>query len=82
VDKFIEDKRYTSILNNKKRHSPNFRIFTRQVRKQLAQYIERVSERGKKTRQTGEWVCIFTRQAEILLACGKLASGYPHLCLT
>jgi hypothetical protein len=34
------------------RHSPNWRVaenFTRQVRKQLAQYKEIVIERGKKT---------------------------------
>jgi hypothetical protein len=39
------------------------------------------SVRGEKsTRQTGDWVCIFTRQAWILLAFGELASGYPHPC--
>jgi hypothetical protein len=37
-----------------------------------------VSERGKNPRQSGEWVCIFTRQSQILLAFGELASGYPH----
>jgi hypothetical protein len=36
-------------------------FFTRQVRKQLAQSVEIVSERGKKTLQAGEWVCIFAR---------------------
>jgi hypothetical protein len=34
----------------------------------------------KNTRQAGEWVCIFTRQAEILLAFGEFAIGYPHPC--
>jgi hypothetical protein len=38
-------------------------FLTRQVRKQLAKNIERVSERGKNPRQTGEWACIFTRQS-------------------
>jgi hypothetical protein len=32
------------------------------VMKQLAQNIEKVSERGKHPRQAGEWVCIFTRK--------------------
>jgi hypothetical protein len=32
-------------------------------KKQLAKNIERVSEREKSTSQTGEWVCIFTRQS-------------------
>jgi hypothetical protein len=58
------------------------RIFTRQVRKQLAQYIKRVNEQEKNPRQAGEWVCIFIRQAEILLAFGELASGYSHSCCT
>jgi hypothetical protein len=38
-----------------------FNIFTRQVRKQLAKNIERVSKREKNPHQTGEWVCIVTR---------------------
>jgi hypothetical protein len=37
--------------------------------KQLAQNIEKVIEKGKKTRQPGDWVCIFSRQYE----------SYPHL---
>jgi hypothetical protein len=55
-------------------------IFTRHVRKQPAKNIEMVSERGKNPRQTGEWVCFFTRQSQNLLAFGELASGYPHPC--
>jgi hypothetical protein len=35
-------------------------------------------EGRKTTRQAGQWVCIFTRQAWILLAFGELTSGYPH----
>jgi hypothetical protein len=38
-------------------------MFTRQVRKQLAQYIEIVHEMEKNPRQLGEWVYIFTRQS-------------------
>jgi hypothetical protein len=52
-------------------------FFTRQERKQLAKIIERVNER-QIPRQTGEWVCIFTRQFLILLAFGELVSGFPH----
>jgi hypothetical protein len=52
--------------------SPNLQtsIFTRQDKKkkkqnkkQLAKNIERVSEKEKNPRQTGKWVCIFTRQS-------------------
>jgi hypothetical protein len=59
------------------RHSPNWlivRIFTRQVKKQLASSTKIVSEKGKNPHQDCEWVCVFTCQAWI----GKLASGYPH----
>jgi hypothetical protein len=56
-------------------------LTTRQVRKQPAKNIVRVSERDKNPRQTGEWVCIFTSQSWILLAFGKLVSGYTHPCL-
>jgi hypothetical protein len=34
----------------------------------------------KNPRQSGEWVCIFTRQSQNLLTFGELASGYPHPC--
>jgi hypothetical protein len=38
-------------------------LITQKVRKQLAQNIEKVSDKGKKKpRQAGAWVCIFTRQ--------------------
>jgi hypothetical protein len=57
-------------------------MFTRQVRKQLAQNIERVSVKEKNPCQVDEWVFIVTRQAWILLAFGELASGYPHPCTT
>jgi hypothetical protein len=42
-----------------------FRIFTRQVRKQLAKNVERIRAKEKKTlaRLSGEFVCIFTRQS-------------------
>jgi hypothetical protein len=43
--------------------------------KQLAKNIERFSERGKNSHQTGEWVCSFTRQSWILLAFGEWLSA-------
>jgi hypothetical protein len=42
---------------------------------QMAKNKEKVSEREKTTRQTGEWVCIFTRRSRILLAIGEWLSA-------
>jgi hypothetical protein len=55
VDKFF--KTLATLASN------SVTVFTRQVTKQLAHNIEMVSKKGKNPRQTGEWVCIITRQA-------------------
>jgi hypothetical protein len=54
----------------------------KQVKKTTGQKYRKGQWEGKKIpRQTGEWVCNFTRQSLILHAFGELASGYPHPCV-
>jgi hypothetical protein len=65
------------------RHSPNWRVVTRQVRKQLAKYIEIVSERGKTLAKLANGLIFLLANPEFYshLTNWRVADGCPPAIL-